>query len=164
MPGTAMSGGHANSGPMKKGAALGLQDATTDTTPPEGMSAEALHYWAKYAALQVRKGILTEGSRDALRSYCQTLVHRDRVEKELQESAMLIVSTVVDGAGNEHPKVSANPLVSLLLKIEGTLHQLATGLVLTNAAAMRVPRVPEPEVDPLAAWTASGRARIKAVK
>lgn len=155
------SGGHTRSGPSKTDAHLGLQDTTTDCTPPTGMAPEAEVYWRYIAPLQVKSGLLTLSSRETLRSYCQVLVQRDRIEDGLRTSPVLIVSTVVDGAGNEHPKVSANPLLAAQRQTEATLHTLANDLCLSPAAAIRLPRQAAPETDELEAWAGK---KLRAVK
>jgi phage terminase small subunit len=158
------SGGHGRVGPAKKGSETALQDRTEDCTPPDGMADDAVGYWRYYAALQVRRGLLTESSRDTLRSYCQVLVQRDRIEVGLRDSPVLIVSTVVDGAGNEHPKVSANPLLAAQRQTEQTLHTLANDLALPPASAIRLPPRNESETDDLDEWGGVTGPRIKAVK
>ena len=155
------SGGHPRGGPSKKDAHVGLQDATTDCTPPDGLTVEAEAYWRYYAPLQVKSGLLTRSSRETLRSYCQVLVQRDRIEVELRTSPVLIISTVVDGAGNEHPKVSANPLLAAQRQTEATLHTLANDLCLSPAAAIRLPRQAAPEQDDLDVWSGP---KMRAVK
>jgi phage terminase small subunit len=127
------------------------------------MTTEEEGYWAYFAPLQVRSGLLTLSSREVLRSYCQELVTRDRLALELRTSPVLIISTVIDGAGNEHPKVSANPLLTAKRQQEATLHTLASALCLEPAAAMRLPRQAAPEVDPLDQYP-SVAAKIRAVK
>jgi phage terminase small subunit len=159
------SGGHGRGGPAKQEAQRGLQDTTADCAAPEGMSAAALEYWHYFAPLQVKRGLLTESSRLVLRNYCQLLVECDRVQAELAESKPLIFSTTVDGAGNEHPKVQANPLIGLRLRLQAQLHTLENDLCLNPATALRLPAVAEPEVDPLDEWaTGTTGRRMKAVK
>lgn len=152
MPGTQHSGGHGRVGPAKKGAESSLQDQTTDTSAPDGLDAASLVYWVYYAPLQVRRGLMTESSRDLLQSYCQLLVQRDRIQVALRDSPVLIVSTVVDGAGNEHPKVSANPMLAAQRQTEQTLHTLANDLALAPAAAIRLPPKAKADTDELDAW------------
>lgn len=161
------SGGHARGGPTKKDAQLGLVDLTSDITPPADLAEAARPYWDYFAPLQVRTGLLTDSSRETLRSYCQLLVQRDRIEVALRDSPVLILSTSVDGAGNEHTVLKANPLLAQQRQVEASLHTLANDLCLAPAAAIRLPRLPEPEADPLADWASTGthgRSRMKAVK
>jgi phage terminase small subunit len=74
---------------------------------------------------------------------------------------VLIISTVVDGAGNEHPKVSANPLLAAQRQTEATLHTLANDLCLSPAAAIRLPRQAALEQDDLDVWSGP---KMRAVK
>jgi len=163
MPGARGSGGHARVGKVSKDAQRGLQDSTTDCTPPDGLGPAALGYWQYYAPLQVLRGLLTRTSRHILRNYCQLLAECDRVQVALEESAPLILTTTVDGAGNEHVKATANPLIAARLKLQQQLHTLENDLALNPATALRLPQTPEVEVDPLEAWAAGGK-RIRAVK
>ena len=166
MPGARGSGGHARVGKVSKDAHRGLQDTTSDCTPPVGLAGAALAYWHEYAPVQVQRGLLTLSSRNILRDYCELRVEKDRIQQALEESAPLILTTTVDGAGNEHIKATANPLINARLKVQQQLHTLENDLALNPATALRLPQTPEVEEDPLEAWAATGTSgrRIKAIK
>ena len=91
-------------------------------------------------------------------------MQRDRIELGLRESPVVIVSTVVDGAGNEHPKVQANPLLAAQRQTEQTLHTLGNNLALSPASAIRLPARGDAEQDDVDSWSGTRGPRIKAVK
>ena len=72
--------------------------------------------------------------------------------------------TVVDGAGNEHPKESANPLLAAQRQTEQTLHTLANDLALPPASAIRLPPRKQDDGDDVDDWGGVTGPRIKAVK
>lgn len=154
------SGGHSRSGPSKTDMA-GLPDTTEDCTPPPGMTAEARAYWDYYAPVQARKGLLTTSGRFLLRRYCQISAYFDRVMQAADEAAVLILSTVIDGAGNERPRIDNNPAGARLIALSQQMHTLESDLCLSPAAALRVPARPETEKDELEQWAAK---KLRAVK
>jgi phage terminase small subunit len=139
------SGGHARVGAAKKGAEASLQDRTEDCTPP-------IAYWRYYAPLQVRRGLWTESSRDTMRSYCQLLVKRDRLEAALDNCEIYFGGKV-------------NPLLAALRQGEQALHTLANDLALPPATAIRLPPRADAKQDDIDEWGGSKpRVKLKAVK
>lgn len=156
------SGGHTRSGPPKD-AYAGLPDSTSDCSAPGGMTAEARVYWEYFAPLQAGKGLLTLAGRFLLRRYCQLQAHLDRVIAAMDASEVLMLSSVVDAAGNERIKAENNPLGSRAIALSQQLHTLESDLCLSPAAAMRLPARPVAEQDDLEAW-AGPRPKMRAVK
>lgn len=158
------SGGHARGGPAKKGAEASLPDTTTDCTPPAGMSVEALVYWNHHAPLQAARGLLTQSGRFLLRRYCQIAALFDRVIAEQDRTEVLMLTSTVDGAGNEKIKAENNPLGARAIQLSQQMHTLESDLLLSPAAAMRMPAATKDDWDDLDAWAGTTGPRIKAVK
>ena len=118
------SGGHSRVGPTKKGAEASLPDTTTDCTPPAGMSVEALAYWNHHAPLQAARGLLTQSGRFLLRRYCQIAALFDRVIAEQDRTEVLMLTSTVDGAGNEKIKAENNPLGARALYLGTTEYRI----------------------------------------
>ena len=157
------SGGHVRVGPSKKDAPASLPDTTGDCSAPAGMGDEARVYWDYFAPLQASKGLLTRSGRFLLRRYCQILAHFDRVMAAADSSEVLMITSTVDGAGNEKLKAENNPLGARVVQLSQQLHTLESDLCLSPAAALRVPKAETPEVDTLDQWAGQG-GKIRAVK
>lgn len=147
------SGGHARVGSVKKGAEASLQDRTENCTPPSGMTEAAIAYWRYYAPLQVKRGLWTESSRDTMRSYCQLLVKRDRLEAALDKCEIYFGGKV-------------NPLLAALRQGEQALHTLANDLALPPATAIRLPPRAAEKGDDLDDWGGATKPKrsLRAVK
>ena len=124
------------------------------------MSEEALAYWRHHAPIQASRGLLTESGRFLLRRYCQIAAHFDRVMAAADQSEVLMITSTVDGAGNEKIKAENNPLGARVIQLSQQMHTLESDLCLSPAAAIRMPaRGGEEEVDPLEAWATGKTTR-----
>lgn len=140
MAGSKGSGGHSRSGVAKT--APRLPDRMVDTEPPADLTPAAVPYWTYYAAAIVKCERWTESARDLLRCYAEGLAIRDRLQKKLDDSDVLLQNITVDGAGVEHVTYKANPLLNQVRACNLALRQYANDLCLSPAAAIRTPAVP----------------------
>lgn len=141
-----------------------MPDATTDVTPPDGLTEKALFYWHYFAPVQVKRGLMTVTGRFLLRRYCQLLDLFDRVQKESETSEVLILNSIVDSAGRETIKAENNPLGSRLVQLSQQLRSLETDLLLSPAAAIRMPARADGDGDEVDEWDGKPPRRLKAVK
>ena len=92
---------------------------TPDPTFREGAPETPVHltddetaYWNYYAPMLAETRVLTLADRDALRLYCEALGQLDDLKQQQADPAYrrVLISTVIDGAGNEKVKADTNPL------------------------------------------------------
>jgi P27 family predicted phage terminase small subunit len=113
--------------------------------PPSSMMDEERDFWGYYAPLQAARGLLTHESRDVLANYCTALATVARLKRQqaMPEYRDVMLSVTVDGAGNEHVKAVANPLLLRVEKWIAICHTLENDLGMNPATAMRMPRAEE---------------------
>lgn len=116
------SGGHGRSARAKKGTAPRVADAISDVAPPFGLSDAAAAYWGYYAPILRLRKLWTASSRDVLRSYCDALVLRDRLQAAIDAAPFLDMKAIA--------QVRA-------IRLECRQH--ANDLCLPPAAAVRTP-------------------------
>ncbi|AMY12479.1 hypothetical protein LuPra_05755 [Luteitalea pratensis] len=90
----------------------------------------------------------TSSARDTLRSYCEALDLRDRLQAEIATAPLAHVVTTVDGAGQEQVALKAHPLVSQLRAVRLECRQHSIDLCLSPAAAVRTPSLPPETREP----------------
>jgi phage terminase small subunit len=123
--------------------------------PPHLTEAERSQ-WAYYAPLLAER--LTLEARDTLAKYCTALATVERLKAQMaaDEYRDLMITTTVDGAGNEHRTAKPNPLLVQLRQWVLLCRGYESDLLLSPAAAIRAPKAAAPEstADPLAALLA----------
>lgn len=157
------SGGHGRVGPLpqpgsssllrgksKRGGPTARLTPMVVPAPPAHLEADEVAIWQHYAPLLAADGRLSPKSIDALARYCTAVVQVRTLRAALRASAPVIISTTVDGAGNEREIVKANPLDAMLRSWMDKARALENDLVLNPASLLRVPPQTEPEVDDFA--------------
>jgi phage terminase small subunit len=165
-------GGHAKSGPVAfdqaerdlRGTKTRQRHRTPSRTasratvlcegPPHLTEAERAQ-WVYYAPLLMAAERLTLEARDTLAKYCTALAIVERLKKQMaaDEYRDLMITVIVDGAGNEHRSAKPNPLLVQLRQWVLLCRGYESDLLLSPAAAIRAPKAaaPEPAADPLTA-------------
>ena len=147
------SGGHSRVGPLprsgssnmlkgkskRRGAASRLLPMPAAPDPPPHLDDAEAAVWGYYAPLLAVDGRLSPKSIDALARYCMAVVQVRYLRQQLRESAPVIVSTVVDSAGNEREIAKANPLDAMVRSWMDKARALENDLVLNPASLLRVP-------------------------
>lgn len=130
--------------------------ATADAVPPPPhLTATEREAWDYYAPLLASAGRLTLEARDTLAKYCTALAEIVRLKVEMaavDEAGRLVyrpvlLSVTVDGAGNEHVTAKPNPLGVQLRQWLMVCRGYEADLLLSPAAAIRVPQAPADEDD-----------------
>lgn len=87
-----------------------LTPARPDT--PRHLSAEERELWEYYAPLLEASKVMTAQDRDTLAQFCEARAQVIEIKRLQADPAYrrVLVSVVVDGAGNEKPRVETNPL------------------------------------------------------
>lgn len=105
-------------------------------------------------------GTLTTADVSAFGTLCELRATLDLAiqEKAREDFAVFLVSTVVDGAGNEHPKVQEHPAIRLERNTAGALRPYYEkfGLEPVGRARISVPRLEPPQQS---RWAAMGLGR-----
>ena len=81
-------------------------------TPPRHLSADEQELWDYYAPLLAESRVLTVQDRETLAQFCEARAQVVEIKRLQADPAYrrVLVSVMVDGAGNEKPKVETNPL------------------------------------------------------
>ena len=80
--------------------------------PPVNLTEAEAAYWIYYAPVLAKAHVLTVADRDSLRLYCEALSQLDDIKTQQADPAYrrVVISTVIDGAGNEKVQAATNPL------------------------------------------------------
>lgn len=109
--------------------------------------------WGYYAPLLEKAGRLTLEARDTLAKYCTALAEIVRLKEEMAAKGSdgqpvykpVMLSVTVDGAGNQHVNAKPNPLGVQLRQWLMVCRGYEADLLLSPAAAIRVPQAPADE-------------------
>lgn len=158
-------GGHGRTGPLpvpssgsvlagkaKRIGALRRPAEFSVPPAPSHLDQEEVEVWRHYAPLLAADGRLTPKSLDVLARYCTAVVQVRALRAQLRASASIIVTTTIDGAGNERENVKANPLDAMLRQWMAAARALENDLVLNPASLLRVTDQGQAEDDPFAVF------------
>ena len=123
---------------------------------------EASREWDRIVPILVGQRTLTVADLAVLVGYCSTyadLVEVERVKASPGYSPLL-VDVVIDGAGQEHQRVRANPIISSGIKSGHENRQCATQLGLTPASRAKVSSAPAETMTAFEAFAARRRDRF----
>lgn len=93
---------------------------------PDDMPADQLAVWDELAPLAAAQRTLTSETAPAFRDLCEAIVLKRLMLAQIQADGMTAIDVSVDGAGVEHQKLSAHPLI--------TKYQTQVGRVETKQA------------------------------
>ena len=93
---------------------------------PEGLHAAAKAVWDQYGPLACRQQTLDETTAGAFRDLCVAIVLRDELQVSIARDGLTYVKVTIDGAGQEHQEVKANPLLAQLRQM---MQRVETGLL-----------------------------------
>jgi phage terminase small subunit len=132
-----MAGNH-RSGPPRKAKPI-LKDPITDVSAPRDLGKAERNYWTYYAPILLTRGLWTASARDVLRTYCESLVLRDRLQTVISADPLMAEVVTVDGAGQERISYKPHPLLTQLrqVRLECRLH--ANDLSLSPMTASKMP-------------------------
>lgn len=121
--------------------------------PPEHLTADERELWDYYAPLLAASKVLTVQDREALVQFCEARAQVVEIKRQQADPAYrrVLVSVVVDGAGNEKPKVETNPLDAQRRQWTQNARLCGAELGLSPMSRARVATVggEEREADPL---------------
>ena len=128
---------------------------------PDHVSArvEASREWDRIVAILVGQRTVTVADLAILVAYCSTyadLVDVERI-KASPEYSPLLVDLVIDGAGQEHRRVRAHPIIASGIKTSHENRQAAVQLGLTPAARPKVSSAPAPTMSAFEEFAAARR-------
>jgi len=118
---------------------------------PDGLTEPEAGHWRRYAGLLVRSKVLTEADQSSLIDFCRALAQIDdiRAQQQLPEYRRVVVSIIVDSAGNEKVRGETHPLDAQLRQWTQIARLLRSDLGLTPASRGRVaPAGDDTPVDP----------------
>ena len=121
---------------------------------------EASREWDRIVPILVGQRTLTVADLAVLVAYCATFADLVDVEtvKASPDYSPLLVDLVIDGAGQEHRRVRANPIVASGIKSSHENRQAAMQLGLTPAARAKVSSAPAPTMSAFEAFAAKRRS------
>ena len=90
-------------------------------TAPDGLDASLQAIWDAHAPHAIKAGTLVPGTVSAFLRLCKAVRRHDRMEAVIDSDGMTYLEVTIDGAGQEHNKVLAHPLIGKAQTLDASI-------------------------------------------